>query len=420
MNSLPPLYEITHVDLHRERPDQRPAPAAAGQGRYVVFWWQEIALGHVYIQPGQTPADEEAYLTALVAALTPTLRHYAARSPVSRKPGLEWLAEQNVTRWRAWMTTVFAGWRPASGPARVPVSVIVCTRNRPAQLRRCLQQLRTLRCAPAEILVVDNAPADNQSQEVAREFAEVIYRREPRAGLDIARNTGVRAARSPVVTFIDDDVVVHPDLLYHVWQTFQEPTTAAMTGLVLALALQTEAQVIFEQHWSFNRGYVDKRYDAHYLQSAAGQAAPVWEIGAGANMSFRKSVFDEVGYFDERLDVGAAGCSGDSELWYRILRGGHAIQYCPRAIVYHEHRRDMAGLQRQIFSYMRGHAAAGLIQQAQQPEAGYAHRLYRHLPAHYLDLIRQNFPFFRGRGRTLWAELKGVASGVVFYYRTRP
>ena len=58
----------------------------------------------------------------------------------------------------------------------------------------------------------------------------------------------------------------------------------------------------------------------------------MWKVGAGANMAFRRNVFDLVGLFDERLGAGAAGCSEDSEIWYRILANQLQIRYEPRAV----------------------------------------------------------------------------------------
>ena len=405
-------YDITHVYLDNPGP-LLPPPGQPGQGNYLVFWWKELALGHLVIEPGPT-LTAVAYWAALTAAIQPAVQHYKSQ----QRSNAPEPAPQDQEHWRAWLGALLVAWLPVP-PSQVPVSVIICTRNRAPQLRRCLQRLHMLPCAPTEIVVVDNAPTDVSTQQVAMEFAGVIYIHEPRGGLDIARNTGIMAARCPVVAFVDDDVVVHSLLLYRVWEAFQDPATAALTGLVLALALQTEAQVLFEQYWSFNRGYLDRCYSTAYLQAAPGQAPPVWEIGAGANMAFRKSIFKQVGYFDERLDVGAAGCSGDSEMWYRILAHGHTIRYVPRAIVYHEHRQAMAELQRQLYYYMRGHAAAALIQQEQQLQRGYARHLYLNMPRYYADLLRAGFPFFPRRGRTLWAELTGLVSGVIFYYRNR-
>jgi glycosyltransferase involved in cell wall biosynthesis len=408
-------YHITHLDLHLQPAHTLPV-APPQHGQYLVFWWQDIALGHLFIEP-EREMTADAYAAARQAAIAPAIAHYASQD--SDKEWPMWLTQGDFAHWDAWMATLLQPYLGGPMPAQVPVSVIICTRGRAEMLRRCLHMLLVLPCAPAEIVVVDNAPSDTSTRDVAAEFAGVVYVCEPRPGLDIARNTGIRATKHPVIAFVDDDVVVHPHLLYTVWQAFEDPGTAALTGLVIALKLQTEAQLIFEQHWSFNRGYVDKVFEPAYVQVPTTQAPPVWNIGAGANMAFRKEVFEAVGYFDERLDAGAAGCSGDSEMWYRILLHGYVIRYNPRAIAYHEHRSDLAGLKRQLFAYMRGHVVSVLIQQAQQPRAGYPRYLYRDLRKHYVFMLRIGFPFFRARTPTLWAELRGLASGVAFYYRHR-
>ncbi len=191
-----------------------------------------------------------------------------------------------------------------------------------------------------------------------------------------------------------------------------------MTGLVIAAELETEAQLIFEKHWSFNRGYIDKIYNTDFFKSTLASGPPVWEIGAGANMAFRKSVFEKTGYFDEILDAGAAGCNGDSEMWFRILSKGFTIHYNPRAVVFHEHRKDLKGLKKQIFYYMRGFTTAALIQQKQHPEAGYNYRL-RRLARYYGDLTIREFPHYRFQYKTLWAENCGFFSGLLFYHKNK-
>ncbi|WP_242581898.1 glycosyltransferase family 2 protein [Hymenobacter telluris] len=395
-----------------------PQLAQNGQGNYLVFWWEQIALGDVYLEADQVP-DEEAYRAIVLKAITPAVQHYAAKTGHPPNHWSAWYSQQEFARWISWMQTVFAPYQHAALPPRVPVSVVICTRNRAAILRLCLESLRGLACQPEEIVVVDNAPTDDSTQQVVAAYPGVRYCVEPRPGLSHARNTGVAQASCSILAFTDDDVVLHPDWVYQVWQTFQDQTVFAMTGLVLVSELQTEAQQIFEKHWSFNRGYQDIYYDPAYLQRVLPTGPPVWHIGAGANNAFRKAVFEEVGLFDERLGAGASGCSEDSEMWFRILTHGHTIHYNPRAVVYHAHRQHLHELQKQIFAYMRGHAAAALIQQEQCPQAGYTNYLYWSMPKYYALLIRIGFPFFRFRSRTLWTEVKGLASGVLFYYRNR-
>ncbi|MCC9138953.1 glycosyltransferase [Pontibacter silvestris] len=409
-------YQINHVYLDKQLafPEQR----TNGQGYYLVFWWKEVALGELFISSDQTLTGKE-YLKRLEEIILPTIRFYAKDKPESIKEWQRLLHNQELTEWRKWMESLFASYVADSVPASVPVSVVICTRNRSADLDQCLHNLENLTCVPEEIVVIDNAPTDTSTLQVVQKHNGVRYIMEPRPGLDIARNTGVVNAKAPIVAFVDDDVLVDPLWVYKVWEGFKDPSIAAMTGLVIASDLSTEAQYLFEKWWSFNRGYVDKVYDKAYFEATLNHGPPIWEIGAGANMAFRKSVVEEVGYFDELLDVGAAGCNGDSEMWFRILMRGYTIKYNPRAVVFHKHRKDLKDLNKQMFSYMRGHAAAALIQQSMCKTAGYNRYLFWVLPVWYLKMVVRGFPKYELRYGLLKSEITGLWSGVRYYFNNR-
>ncbi|WP_266363612.1 glycosyltransferase family 2 protein [Tellurirhabdus rosea] len=410
----PYSYTIRHLQLADNDPVT--LPPGHESGWYLVFWWQEIAVGDLYLEPGEQP-DEAVLWDKIATAIDATRQVYAGTPADQVRPPARPLPERAELQTQ--LAAVLEPFQTTRLPAEVPVAVVICTRNRAAQLRRCLHSLLNLSCRPAEIIVVDNAPDDDSTARVAREFGRVTYCLEPRPGLDFARNTGAQKATMPIVAYTDDDVVVASTWVYQLWQSFRDTQVAAMTGLVIASELQTEAQLIFEKHWSFNRGYVDKIYDMAYFKRTLRQGPPVWEIGAGANMAFRRSVFDDVGFFDERLDVGAAGCNGDSEMWYRILARGHVIHYNPRAVAFHEHRRELAALRKQLFNYMRGFTAAALIQQQLYREAGYKRRLFRGLPLYYFWLYVWGFPKYGFRYRTLGVEVRGILSGLVYYLNHR-
>lgn len=298
-------------------------------------------------------------------------------------------------------------------------SVVICTRDRPDALKVCLESLKHQSFVPREIIVVDNASRDQRTREVA-EAAGAVYVREDRPGLDIARNTGARAATSEIIAYTDDDVLLHPRWLEKMVAAFDAPEIGSVTGLVLPAELASEAQLHFETLWSFGQGYRRKDATRASFKDYQGGVYPAWEIGAGASMAFRRSVFDTVGDFDERLDVGQAGCSGDSEYWYRVLSHGLTCRYEPAAVAFHFHRRDMKDLARQIFFYMRGHSAALMVQHERTGiEANRALALY-HKPRWYLGRLRR---YWRNRTqpqeRFLRQEIIGYISGLIFYYRRR-
>jgi glycosyltransferase involved in cell wall biosynthesis len=294
------------------------------------------------------------------------------------------------------------------------VSVVICTRDRPQELAQCLQSLTAQEQTAEQILVVDNASKSDETRRVATE-AGVDYVREDRPGLDIARNTGARNSRGDIILYTDDDVMLHRSWISRMAAAFDAPEIWAVTGLILPAELASEAQIHFERYWGFGRGFERRDLGPDYYAATRRQGCPAWKVGAGASMGFRRDVFNRIGYFDERLDAGAAGCSGDSEFWNRILHHGGTCRYEPSAIAFHFHRKDMAGLSRQIQAYMSGHTAALLVQFGNTREFGNLRRLFLSLPKYYLARVLRML--IRGKSddsRFLREEIIGCCQGVTF------
>ncbi|TLX13857.1 glycosyltransferase [Rhizobium sp. MHM7A] len=297
------------------------------------------------------------------------------------------------------------------------VSILICTKDRPEELRRCLASIPEQSLRPVEIIVVDNASAGDATRRVVEE-AGATYVREDRVGLDHARNAAIRAAKTEFVAFTDDDVVLHREWLQNLMKAFDRPDIGCVTGLILPGELATPAQFIFEKHWSFGRGYIRQDFTKDFYNSHARFGAPVWTIGAGASQAFRRKVFDEIGLFDVRLDMGAAGCSGDSEYWNRLLHHGHVCRYEPTAVSWHFHRKDMKGLARQIYQYMSGHVAALLVQYQNTGNRANLRRILISFPKYYAGRLRKRLR----KGATsndffLRQEMLGSINGALYVLR---
>ncbi|MDQ3556903.1 MAG: glycosyltransferase [Gemmatimonadota bacterium] len=393
-------------------------------GMFLVFTAGGIPLGSRSIATAELPIPGAALRELALRTITPAvgdhlLEHgFRARLPLPRSapphdrppsPGAVAALQSPLDELRTRLR------EEASSGSPGPVSVIVCTRDRPDDLRRCLGALALLDPAPHEIVVVDNAPRSEAVRELVRATPGVRYVREPRPGLSVARNAGVRASTGGLIAFTDDDVIVDPTWLVGLRRGFRDPRVLAVTGLVLPAELETEAQFLFQHGDSgFGWGFRPLVYDREYFDRMRWRGVPVWHIGAGANMAFRREVFARVGLFDERLGAGASGCSEDSEMWYRILAGGARCRYEPTAVVHHVHRRDMAGLEDQMRQYMRGHVAALLIQWQRHRHPGNLVRAFGLLPAYYARRVLR-----RAALGTLGAEVAGSAAGIGFYLRHR-
>jgi GT2 family glycosyltransferase len=227
------------------------------------------------------------------------------------------------------------------------VSVVVCTHNRVNDLKNCLDSLKKLINKNLEIIIVDNAPKDDETKKLVSQYAGFKYIQEPKRGLDFARNRGINESKGEIICFTDDDVVVDSYWINNLIKHFRYPLTAVVTGITMPMELETKAQIIFEQSNGFNRGFIKKEFTIDNINPfAAGN------VGAGANMALRKEYLNDIGLFDEALDGGTPSLSGgDQEFFYRTLIRGYKIIYEPGALVWHKHRQDMINLRKTIFGY---------------------------------------------------------------------
>ena len=317
-----------------------------------------------------------------------------------------------------------------TGSARdVPVSVIVCTRNRSADLKRCLESLERLQHENLEVLVVDNAPVDESTARLVGEMSEwrhkPRYVREDRPGLSCARNRGMYEASGEILAYTDDDTRVDPLWVAGLLRGFnRHPDIACVTGLTTSVRLERAVEQYSEARawWlsscdhrviTATRGPRDSRlhpYDAY-------------TFGTGANVAFRAAVIREVGGFDECLGAGTPTAGGeDLDAFVRVLLAGYRLSYEPVALVWHEHRVTESDLKQQMYGRGKGLAAylcKYLLSRRSGPEVAtrFAYGLW-----HLAVLTR------RSRAATdrtvvgnhvLGSELWGLLVGPLVYLNTR-
>jgi glycosyltransferase involved in cell wall biosynthesis len=292
--------------------------------RYGVV--QAFAMGA--INPGESPT---VVLDRLLVGTSETLLAAAVRRQLV--PGSQLLPQRMLT-------------------------VVICTKDRPDLLKRCLDAVVAVRPSWAEILVVDNASKTTASRDIVAACGTARYVFETRPGLDFARNRALAETSSDWIAYIDDDVIVdrgYFDGLATAWA--ENPDATAVTGLVLPFELETEAQIIFERNGGFGRGFTPRRYG---LALTGNSFYPCGSgiFGAGCNMAFDRGTLLALGGFDEALDTGAPlPGGGDLDIFYRVVRASHALIYEPRLVVFHQHRRELEKLRRQYWSWGLGFMA---------------------------------------------------------------
>ncbi len=208
--------------------------------------------------------------------------------------------------------------------ATLTVTVVICTKNRPASLRKCLSAVACLDPMPDQVLVVDNTRGDQESERLAREFGS-RYVTEPVPGLSRARNRGLEECDSDVVAFLDDDAIPARDWLGILMKPFSDEKTGAATGRVVTPKPPSTKSQLDE-----NPRSLDNRVPRWFEIAAFGG------MGLGSNMALRRPACNEPRFFDERLGRGAPFNIGEETYALaRLLAKGYRVVHLPSARVFH-------------------------------------------------------------------------------------
>jgi O-antigen biosynthesis protein len=237
------------------------------------------------------------------------------------------------------------------------VTVAICTRDRSGSIGSTLDSLLHQEYRNYEIVVVDNAPSDNATEQLIRtSYPRVRYVRESRPGLDWARNRAIHEARGEILAYIDDDAIADRLWVRSLVAAFDSPEVMCVTGLVAPARLDTPAQELFER-FGYSKGFSRLHFNM--------QTHPPTNLfpykgyhGTGCNSAFRRSVFEQVGLFDPRLDMGTpVPGGGDHDMFTRIIRAGFTLCYDPAPLVFHDHIADMRTLARKLGQYQQSFIA---------------------------------------------------------------
>lgn len=315
-----------------------------------------------------------------------------------------------------------------SSPAPAPfVSVVIATRDRAKLLQRCLTSLEQVDYPSLEVVVVDNAPSNEDTAQLVASAAgrplALRYAEEPRPGTAVARNRGLSLAEGEIVAFLDDDVLVEPGWLRALVGGFSAAEeVACVTGKVLPVTVDAPEQSWFDKWAGFSKGEERTVYDLGE-HAVPGPLYPyrIGLYGTGANAAFRTERARALGGYDETLGPGTPAKGGeDIDLFLRVILAGWRLVYEPAAVVRHHHSADYRALRRTVHGYGLG-ASAVMTKYLVDPST--RRDVLRRLPAAALFTLRTSTTRGSGQGsyslRVLPMHLAGMVRGPFSYLRSR-
>ncbi len=182
------------------------------------------------------------------------------------------------------------------------LTVIIVTYNRCQSLAKTLESVAASslpRSVEWEVLVVDNDSTD-QTRQVVEDFrfsypGRFRYLSEPNPGKSFGLNAGILDSRGNILAFIDDDVTVESTWLQNLTAALLSGEWAGAGGrILLDRNFSPPRWLALDGPW--NMGGMLAGFDL------GDNACELHEAPYGANMAFRRRMFEKYGLF--RTDLG--------------------------------------------------------------------------------------------------------------------
>jgi len=216
------------------------------------------------------------------------------------------------------------------------LSIIICTYNREEFIGKTLEHISRQDLEPTlyEAIVVNNNSRDN-TENICRDFIsqhpELRLRHvlETQQGHSYARNRGISESRGRLIAYIDDDAFVQKDFATHIIRFFEvHPEVQVIGGKVIPVYQGTPP----EWMTPYLLPLVSALDMGNHPRPFTGRKFPI-----GANVTFRKEVFEKYGHFNVKLGrIGTGLMGGDEkEMVARLKKNGEPIWYVPEVVVEH-------------------------------------------------------------------------------------
>ncbi len=207
------------------------------------------------------------------------------------------------------------------------VTVIIPNYNGLNYLIPCLTALSRQTFRDFDVLVVDNGSSDGSAEWLKSNSIPAIFLSENR-GFTEAVNLGIKAADSEYVILLNNDTEAKPEYIERLVKAIgKSKKIFSVSPKMLQMSDESIVDDAGDGYcilgWGFQRGVGQKAelYD---------KACTVFSACAGGAI-YRRAVFDEIGFFDERHFAYLE----DIDLGYRAQIAGYTNRYCPKAVLLH-------------------------------------------------------------------------------------
>lgn len=204
------------------------------------------------------------------------------------------------------------------------ISIIMATYNRKESLKKSLRSLERLNYPKSkhEIVIVNDGSTDDTKEFLNEKEEEInnlrVFHNQENLGIGATRNKAIENAKGEYIFCTDDDGIVPEDWIQQHFERHEKEKVDVVDGIAYPTRINYIEAYKIASHW---KDYQSQRILDSYHTT---------EVMKTGNLSLKKEILDDVGYFNEDLARGE-----DTELGKRILQNGYTILKDPSLRVEH-------------------------------------------------------------------------------------
>lgn len=209
------------------------------------------------------------------------------------------------------------------------VSVVIPNYNGISCLADCLKSLENQTMTDFETIVVDNGSKDGSQLAAKEAYPQIrLIPLDENEGFCRAVNVGIRAAKAPFVILLNNDTKAAPEFVEALYTEIRKiPNCFSCAAKMLQMAHPDRIDDAGDYYCALGWAFADGKDKPEQEYT---KAKEIFASCGGAAI-YRKEVFEQIGYFDERHFAYLE----DIDVGYRAKLHGYVNRFAPKALVYH-------------------------------------------------------------------------------------
>lgn len=204
----------------------------------------------------------------------------------------------------------------------INISVVIPLYNKEKAIACTVESVLKQTKPDFELIIVNDGSTDNSlavAQQLALQDSRLRIIDKPNGGVSSARNTGIKAASGEYIALLDGDDTWDPTFLEEQVRLIEDFPKAGLWGVNYAFVRSGIPYPCQQGMGAGFRGYVENYFGTKHN-----------DLFCSSSVMIRKNVFEQVGYFDERI-----AASEDLDMWFRIILH-FPIVYYDKVLVYYQ------------------------------------------------------------------------------------